>query len=87
METHFDELLEFPCMQTFKIMGVASPELPIKVIACLQEIAPGDYSPNIKPSSKGNYHAVSLAVRVTSKAHMELVYTELAKIDLVRVVL
>lgn len=87
METRFDELLDFPCMQTFKIMGEASPQLPDKVIDCLQQIAPGDYSPKIKPSSKGTYHSISLAIRVTSKEHMELIYTEVTKIDIVKVVL
>ena len=53
----------------------------------LQEHAPGDYAPAVKPSAKGNYHSVSVAVTVTSKEHMELIYTELAKIELVRVVL
>lgn len=87
MDTKFDELLDFPCMQTFKIMGVASPDLPTQVVACLQKLAPSDYAPKIKPSSKGNYHSLSVPVRVTSKEHMEEVYTELAKIDLVRVVI
>jgi putative lipoic acid-binding regulatory protein len=87
METRFDELLEFPCMQTFKVMGIASDALPDQVISRLQELAPGDYSPTIKPSSKGNYHALSLPVRVTSKEHMESIYTELSKLELVRVVL
>ena len=87
MDTRFDELLEFPCAQTFKVMGVADETLPEQVIACLQAHAPGDYNPTVKPSSKGNYHSVSVSVRVTSKEHMELIYTELAKLDLVRVVL
>lgn len=87
MDTRFDELLDFPCNQTFKVMGVADERLPQDVVACLQEHAPGDYTPTIKPSTKGNYHSVSLSVRVTSKEHMELIYTELAKLELVRVVL
>ncbi|MGQ8363965.1 DUF493 family protein YbeD [Glaciecola sp. 1036] len=87
MDTRFDELLDFPCMQTFKVMGLAQPELPSLVVECLQQHAPGDYSPSIKPSSRGNYHAVSVGVRVTSKEHMETIYTELAKIEIVRVVL
>ena len=87
MDTRFDELLEFPCMQTFKIMGIATPELPSVVISKLQELAPGDYSPTIKPSAKGNYHSLSVGVRVTSKEHMETIYKELAAIDIVRVVL
>ena len=87
METNFDQLLDFPCQQTFKIMGVAHERLPDDVIACLQIHAPGDYSPRIKPSPKGNYHSVSLSVTVTSKEHMETLYTELAALELVRVVL
>ena len=35
----------------------------------------------------GNYHSVSISVKVTSKEHMELVYNELGAIDIVRVVL
>lgn len=87
MDTRFDELLDFPCNQTFKVMGVADERLPQDVVACLQKHAPGDYTPTIKPSTKGNYQSVSLSVRVTSKEHMELIYTELAKLELVRVVL
>lgn len=87
MDTRFDELLDFPTFQTFKVMGVADARLPDDVVACLQEHAPGDYNPTVKPSSKGNYHSVSVSVRVTSKEHMELIYTELAKLELVRVVL
>lgn len=87
MDTRFDELLDFPCVQNFKVMGVADDNLPDQVIACLQKIAPGDYSPTIKPSSKGNYHAMSLRVTVTSKAHMEQIYTEIGKLELVRVVI
>lgn len=87
METHFDELLDFPCMQTFKVMGLAQPDLPEQIVSCLQQHAPGDYNPVVKASSKGKYHAVSIGVRVTSKEHMETIYTELSSIDIVRVVL
>lgn len=87
METRFDELLEFPCYQTFKVLGVAHERLPEDVVACLQQLAPDDYSPSIRPSTKGNYHSVSIDVRVTSKEHMESVYIELGKLELVRVVL
>lgn len=87
MDTRFDELLEFPCFQTFKVMGVADEQLPAVVINRLQQLAPGDYAPVVKPSSKGNYHSLSLRVKVTSKEHMESIYTELSKLELVRVVL
>jgi putative lipoic acid-binding regulatory protein len=87
MDTNFDQLLNFPCQQTFKVMGVAHERLPQDVISCLQVHAPGDYVPKVKPSSKGTYHSISLSVTVTSKAHMETLYVELAKLELVKVVL
>jgi len=79
--------LEFPCQQTFKIMGIAHERLPQDVISCLQVHAPGEYVPKVKPSSKGTYHSISLSITVTSKAHMETLYIELAKLELVKVVL
>jgi putative lipoic acid-binding regulatory protein len=87
MDTNFDQLLDFPCQQTFKIMGIAHERLPQDVITCLQVYAPGDYTPKVKPSSKGTYHSISLSITVTSKAHMETLYVELAKLELVKVVL
>ena len=87
MDTKFDELLDFPCLQTFKVMGHAHERLTIDVVSLLQVHAPGDYNPTPKPSSKGTYHSLSLSVMVTSKEHMELIYTELASLELVKVVL
>ena len=87
MQTKFDELLEFPTVLNFKVMGVACEELPDLIIAELQKHTPGDYSPKIKPSSKGNYHSVSIAVTVTSKDHIETIYKTLTEIEEVRYVL
>jgi putative lipoic acid-binding regulatory protein len=70
MKTKFDELLEFPTVLNFKVMGVACDELPDLIIAELQKHTPGDYVPQIKPSSKGTYHSVSIAVTVTRKDHI-----------------
>ncbi len=87
MKTHFDELLDFPTVLNFKIMGLACIELPDLIIAELQKHTPGDYSPKIKASSKGTYHAVSVAVTVTSKEHIETIYETLNAIEQVRYVL
>lgn len=87
IDTQFDQLLDFPCHQTFKIVGLADESLTEVVIACIQIHAPGDYSPKLKPSTKGKYHALSVSVKVTSKEHMETLYVELAKLELVKVVL
>ncbi|WP_333608974.1 DUF493 family protein YbeD [Arsukibacterium sp.] len=86
--TKFDEYLEFPCQFNFKILGIAHDELVDQVMTVVRQHTDAtDYSPNVKPSSKGNYHSVSVQVTVTSKQHIELLYTELGKIALVRYVL
>lgn len=85
--TRFDKLVDFPCHFTFKVMGVATPSLPDQVVEVLQQHAPGDYSPSVKPSSKGNYHSVSVSVKVESQQHIEILYRSLSDIDDVRYVL
>lgn len=87
LNTKFDELLEFPCIFNFKIMGLAEPKLLDDVITVIQKHAPGDYSPTIKPSSKGTYHSLSVPVKVSSKTHIETLYTELNHLELVRCIL
>lgn len=87
MNTKFDELLEFPCRFPFKVLGLADERLPDLVVEVLQQHAPGDYSPKVRPSSKSNYHAVSVQVTVHSKEQIERLYQELGKLDLVKYVL
>ncbi|MGO1616466.1 MAG: DUF493 family protein, partial [Oceanisphaera sp.] len=55
MNTKFDEYLDFPCQFPFKILGLADDRLPDMIVEVLQQHAPGDYSPKVRPSSKGNY--------------------------------
>ncbi|MGO1245871.1 MAG: DUF493 family protein YbeD [Oceanisphaera sp.] len=87
MNTKFDEYLDFPCQFPFKILGLADDRLPDMIVEVLQQHAPGDYSPKVRPSSKGNYHSVSVAVTVTSKEHVETLYLKLGEIELVKYVL
>ena len=70
MKTKLNELLEFPTPFTYKVMGQALPELVDQVVEVVQRHAPGDYSPSVKPSSKGNYHSVSITINAT---HIEQV--------------
>ena len=81
------DLLEFPCQFTYKVMGYAKPELPELVLAVIQKYAPGDYSPNVKPSGKGTYSAVSVTITATSIEQVDSLYKELGDIDIVRMVL
>lgn len=86
-KTKLNELLEFPCEFTYKVMGEAHPELPERVITVIQRHAPGDYVPSIKPSSKGTYHSVSITITAENIEQVEKLYKELAEIELVRMVL
>ena len=45
MKTKLNELLEFPTPFTYKVMGLAKPELVDQVVEVVQRHAPGDYSP------------------------------------------
>jgi len=85
--TKFDELLDFPCPLTFRVMGLANTNLADQIVAVLQEYAPGDFAPTSKPSSKGTYESVSITTTVTSKEHVEQLYTVLGNIEDVRYVL
>lgn len=87
LNTKFDEYLEFPCQFPFKVLGLADESLPDQIVEVLQQHAPGDYSPTVKPSSKGTYHAVSVSVTVTSKEHIETLYLKLGELELVKYVL
>ncbi|GIU07178.1 DUF493 family protein YbeD [Shewanella glacialipiscicola] len=87
LDTKFDELMDFPCAFPFKVVGEAHETLTDRVVAVVQKHAPGDYSPSTKISSKGSYHSITIRVTVTSKDHIEILYTELAEIDGVRRVL
>lgn len=87
MKTHFDELLDFPTVLNFKVMGIACDELPDLIVGEIQKHTPGDYVPKLRPSSKGNYVSVSVAVTVTSKEHIEQIYNTLNAIEEVRYVL
>ncbi|CUS48749.1 MAG: hypothetical protein HLUCCO02_01760 [Idiomarinaceae bacterium HL-53] len=87
MKTKFDEYLEFPCLFTYKVMAEARDSLVQEVVEVVQTHAPGDYAPESKVSSKGNYHSVTIRVTVESKTHIETLYKSLAAIDGVRHVL
>jgi uncharacterized protein len=87
MKTRLHELLEFPCSFTYKVMGVAKPELTVQIIEVVQRHVPGDYVPSVKPSSKGNFHSVSITITATNIEQIEKLYEELAKLELVRMVL
>ncbi len=87
MKTKLDELLQFPCSFTYKVMGLAKPELVDQVVELVQRYIPGDYTPQVRASSGGNYHAISITVIATYVEQIEILYAELSKLESVRMVL
>lgn len=87
MKTKLGELLEFPCSFTYRVMGSAKPELVEQIVAVVQQHAPGDYSPQVKPSSQGNYLSVSITIFATDIEQVERLYQALSEIDSVRMVI
>ncbi|MDO9894412.1 DUF493 family protein YbeD [Glaesserella parasuis] len=81
------DLLEFPCSFTFKVVGVAREGLIDDVVSEVQKVVKGDYNPSLKESGKGTYHSVSITIQAENIEQVETLYTDLAKIEGVRMVL
>ncbi|XOD69942.1 MAG: DUF493 family protein YbeD [Sodalis sp. (in: enterobacteria)] len=87
MKTKLKEFLEFPCSFTYKVMGLAQPQLVNLVVEVVQRNIPGNYSLQVKSSNKGNYKSISITIIATNIEQIETVYEELSNIDIVRIVL
>ncbi len=87
LDTKFDELLEFPCQFPFKIIGTYDATLTDRIMDVAQKLAPGTYKPTTKQSSKGTYNSITLRIEVTSKEHLESLYSAFAQVDGVKRVL
>ena len=81
------DLLEFPCSFTFKVVGAARDGLVDDVVSEVQKVVKGDYNPSLKESGKGTYHSVSITIQAENIEQVETLYTDLAKIEGVRMVL
>ncbi|NVJ51753.1 MAG: DUF493 family protein [Gammaproteobacteria bacterium] len=67
-------LWDFPCTIAFKAMAVNRVDIDIDIVTKVQEVVPGDYSPNIKPSAKGNYVSISIHVHLETAQQVEALY-------------
>ena len=84
---NIDDIWDFPCDFPLKIMGLAEEQLLLDVLEVIQKHAPGNYSPKIKPSSKGNYHAITVNIIAQNKPQLNALYLELHALELVKVLL
>ncbi|MGK2946570.1 MAG: DUF493 family protein YbeD [Candidatus Malihini olakiniferum] len=87
MKTKLNKLLMFPCTFTYKVIGFAQPGLVDHIVEVVQYHAPGNYSPLVKTSSKGNYYSISITITAAHIEQVEILYEKLGDIDIVRIVL
>jgi hypothetical protein len=71
------ELWEFPCTIAFKTMAINRPNIDVEILEVIQRVLPGDYSPTLKPSAKGNYVSVTATVTFHTKEQVETLYREM----------
>lgn len=86
-QTKLNELLTFPCLFTYKVIGLAQPSLVKQVVKVVQRYAPGNYNPKTKSSRIGNYHSISITINAINIAQVETLYEELSKLKIIRIVL
>jgi hypothetical protein len=80
-------LLEFPCDFPIKIMGARVDGFAQAVIEVVLRHAP-DFDPagaEMRPSSKGNYLAVTCTFRAVSQVQVDTMYRELTSHPMVKV--
>jgi putative lipoic acid-binding regulatory protein len=82
-------LIEYPCDFPIKVMGARVDGFAQAVIEVVLHHAP-DFDPagaEMRPSSKGNYLAVTCTFRALSQAQVDAMYRELTAHPMVKVVL
>jgi len=75
LNTKFDELLDFPCLFNFKVIGNTHHKLQDNIVAVAQQHVSGNYAPSSKQSSKGTYNSVTIKVKVNDKEQVESLYS------------
>jgi len=84
-----DTLLEFPCTFPIKVVGRAAPDFDALVYRLVRQHVPdlGEGALSTRTSGQGNYQAVTVVVRATSKAQLDAIYRSLTACERVLMVL
>ncbi|MBV1908177.1 MAG: DUF493 family protein [Kangiellaceae bacterium] len=82
-----NELWKFPCDFMFKALAYADQQAEDLIVSVINKYIPGDYVPKINPSKKGNYIAVSVTFKATSKEQLDEIYLAVNALDCVKVCL
>ena len=88
-EAERESLIEFPCDFPIKIMGARVEGFAQAIVEVVVRHDPGFDAATVemRPSSKGNYLALTCTVRATSQGHLDGIYRELSSHPMVKVVL
>lgn len=88
-ETRRETLIEFPCDFPIKIMGARVEGFAQAIVEVVQRHDAGfdAASVEMRPSSKGNYLALTCTVRALSQTQLDALYRELTAHPMVKVVL
>lgn len=80
-----ESIIEFPCDFPIKVMGKAHAEFEAVVVEIVRRHAPdlGEGAVKVRDSKGGNYLAITVTVRATSRAQLDNIYLELTAHDMV----
>ncbi len=89
MDEPKDSLIEYPCDFPIKVMGVAQEGFLEAICAVVLEHDPEFTTEKVitRPSSKGNYLAITVTVRAINREQLDNVYRALSGHALVKMVL
>lgn len=75
--------LKFPCDFPIKAMGKTGCDLDITVVEIVRRYAPdlSEGAIHTRDSKQGNYIAVTVVVRATSRAQLDAIYQDLVDHD------
>jgi len=86
-EQAIEQLWQFPCDFMFKAMAHANQNAEDQIVSVINRHVPGDYIAKLNPSKKGNYVAVSVTFKATSKKLLDQIYLAVNDLDCVKVCL
>ncbi len=84
-----ESLIDYPSDFPIKIMGVMQEQFAQTMVEVVQKYDPEFHAGKMemRPSSKGNYLALTVTVRATSREQLDNLYRELSSHAMVKVVL
>ncbi len=84
-----ESLIEYPSDFPIKIMGVMQDDFAQIMVELVQRHDPDFHAGKMtmRPSSKGNYLALTVTIRATSREQLDNLYRELSSHAMVKVVL